>query len=101
MFSCCEHVCMPDLAILNEWEIFYHVSLEHRCDKNGCGSVIVLDGNMKNHRSVCLATHADILNMMDCPELYKLVVQTHLLTDHAFASYTNQKYLKAVIKVHL
>ena len=35
-----------------------YVSLEHRCDKAGCGSVIVLDGNMKNHRGVCLATHA-------------------------------------------
>jgi len=30
----------------------------HRCRKAGCGSVIVLDGNMKNNRSVCLATHA-------------------------------------------
>ena len=38
--------------------ISIHVLPEHRCDKAGCGSVIVLDGNMKNHRGVCLATHA-------------------------------------------
>ena len=38
--------------------ISIHVLPEHRCDKAGCGSVIVLDGNMKNHHGVCLATHA-------------------------------------------
>ena len=32
---------------------------EHQCEKAGCRSVIVLDGNMKNNRSVCLATHAE------------------------------------------
>ena len=31
---------------------------EHQCEKAGCRSVIVLNGNMKNNRSVCLATHA-------------------------------------------
>ena len=34
------------------------VTLEHRCDTPGCGEVIVLDGNMKNSREVCYATHA-------------------------------------------
>ena len=31
----------------------------HRCDISGCGKVLVLDGNMKNSREVCLATHAE------------------------------------------
>ena len=31
---------------------------EHTCEKPGCGNVLVLDGNMKNHRYVCAATHA-------------------------------------------
>ena len=31
---------------------------EHRCDIKGCGEVLVLDGNMKNSREVCLATDA-------------------------------------------
>ena len=25
----------------------------HRCEKKGCGRVLVLDGNMKNARTVC------------------------------------------------
>ena len=37
---------------------FIHDLLEHHCDKPGCGSVIVLDGNMKNHRDVCMASEA-------------------------------------------
>uniref|UniRef100_A0A1X7V592 Uncharacterized protein n=1 Tax=Amphimedon queenslandica TaxID=400682 RepID=A0A1X7V592_AMPQE len=30
----------------------------HACTKPGCGKVLMLDGNMKNHRDVCLATQA-------------------------------------------
>ena len=30
----------------------------HRCGVRGCGETIVIDGNMKNHRDVCLATEA-------------------------------------------
>ena len=29
--------------------------LAHTCSFPGCGSVLVLDGNMKNHRDVCCA----------------------------------------------
>ena len=31
---------------------------DHRCEKEGCGIALALDGNMKNHRYVCCATHA-------------------------------------------
>ena len=26
---------------------------DHKCEEKGCGSIIVLDGNMKNSRQVC------------------------------------------------
>ena len=32
-----------------------NIITEHRCDKKGCGEVLIIDGNMKNHRDVCLA----------------------------------------------
>ena len=31
---------------------------EHRCDVPGCGTAMVFDGNLKNHRDVCCATSA-------------------------------------------
>ena len=33
--------------------IFIVVLSGHQCEKNGCGSVLVVDGNMKNARTVC------------------------------------------------
>lgn len=33
-------------------------TIEHRCEKPGCGIALVIDGNMKNHRNICLATNA-------------------------------------------
>ena len=32
--------------------------LEHQCEEKGCGHILVLDGNMKNYRDVCLAREA-------------------------------------------
>lgn len=39
---------------------FTHTLLfsEHQCLTPGCNNTLVLDGNMKNHRCVCSATHA-------------------------------------------
>jgi len=35
---------------------YYHGwNTAHRCSYPGCGSVLVLDGNMKNHRDICSA----------------------------------------------
>ena len=31
---------------------------EHRCNKHGCGSVLIINGIMKNHRRVCYAINA-------------------------------------------
>ncbi len=33
--------------------IFIVVLSGHQCEKSGCGSVLVVDGNMKNARAVC------------------------------------------------
>ena len=30
----------------------------HKCDAQGCNSVLVIDGNLKNHRDICLAKEA-------------------------------------------
>ena len=31
----------------------FYSTIDHSCDKPGCHSVLVLDGNMKNARQVC------------------------------------------------
>ena len=36
--------------------------IAHRCTKSGCGSVLVIDGNMKNHRAVCAASDAGYID---------------------------------------
>ena len=39
--------------------MFYGLILKgHNCSVSGCGSTLVLDGNMKNHREVCAAKEA-------------------------------------------
>lgn len=38
--------------------MLYHLVSEHSCDKLGCRSALVIDGNVKNHQDVCMATAA-------------------------------------------
>lgn len=40
---------------------------DHRCQKQGCGEVFVIDGNMKNHRAVCLAKEAGYAQYQGLP----------------------------------
>ena len=40
---------------------------EHKCEKPGCIQAVILDGNMKNHRAVCAATHAGYIVYKDIP----------------------------------
>lgn len=42
-------------------------SVAHRCKKAGCGSVLVLDGYMKNHRDVCEAKDAGFVEYRGMP----------------------------------
>ena len=39
----------------------------HRCSKAWCGQVLVIDGNLKNHRSVCAATEAGYIQYAGLP----------------------------------
>lgn len=47
------------------------IFLDHKCRIPGCRSVIVIDGNMKNHRNVCLATHAGYAEYKGLPEFVR------------------------------
>lgn len=39
----------------------------HRCQNRGCGTVLVLDGNQKNNRSVCAAEEAGYVEYAGLP----------------------------------
>ena len=39
----------------------------HRCEKKGCGTVLVLDGNQKNNRPVCAAGEAGFVEYAGLP----------------------------------
>ena len=49
---------MPFLAAYN---------VAHRCKCPGCGMVLVIDGNQKNRRDVCGATHAGVIQYEGLP----------------------------------
>ena len=44
---------------------------EHSCSYPGCGTVLVLDGNMKNHRDVCYAKDAGFIEFEGLKGLIK------------------------------
>lgn len=41
--------------------------LDHECDATGCTNVLILDGNLKNRRAVCSATHAGYIEYSGLP----------------------------------
>ncbi len=45
--------------------------LAHSCNYPGCGSVLVLDGNMKNRRDVCYAKDAGFIQFDGLPRSIK------------------------------
>ena len=46
-------------------QIFLFCITDHVCDVPGCKSVLVMDGNMKNARQVCLCKHVGELQFSD------------------------------------
>lgn len=40
---------------------------DHRCKVPGCGTVLVLDGNQKNRRDICAATHSGWIEFEGLP----------------------------------
>ena len=47
--------------------LFLSLHIAHRCRKAGCGTVLVIDGNMKNCRDVCAAEHAGFVEYAGLP----------------------------------
>lgn len=45
--------------------------LGHRCSKKGCWNVFIIDGNLKNHRSVCAASEAGFIEYDGLPGYVK------------------------------
>ena len=68
----CVHPCDSDTYIYNNATLIVHkdcipCTIGHRCSVSGCGETIVIDGNMKNHRDVCLATEAGYVEYLGLP----------------------------------
>ena len=69
------HVCCKRLSCsLKTYRRFqcsryakFLISIAHRCGKAGCGTVLVIDGNMKNCRDVCAAKHAGFVEYAGLP----------------------------------
>ena len=55
--------CLCELKSLN----IISYLLDHACDTPGCHNVIVLDGNMKNARQVCMLKDAGELQFGTLP----------------------------------
>lgn len=53
-------------CVLKNNDIFA-IQSDHKCAAPGCREALVLDGNMKNHRAVCSATHAGYIEYQDLP----------------------------------
>ena len=43
------------------------INVGHRCNSEGCGQVLVLDGNQKNNRPVCAAEEAGYIEYASLP----------------------------------
>ena len=46
------------------------LNLAHKCNSAGCNSVLVLDGNMKNHQPVCKAQDAGYVKYGGLPGMH-------------------------------
>ena len=57
---------------------------EHKCAKPGCAEAIILDGNMKNHRAVCSATHAGYIEYKGLPGRVRSGCQNSPAFDSSF-----------------
>jgi hypothetical protein len=73
-------------------QLYVHVheytSLGHSCTFPGCGTVLILDGNMKNRRDIVLQNLLATSNLMVCLVQSPLDVKPHLLTKLAIVTST-------------
>ena len=73
--------------------IYSHtLPVEHKCNFPGCKNVMVLDGNMKNQREVCLAKDAGYISYPGLPGRIKTgcmaspSFKSHFCTQHKIQS---------------
>ena len=45
----------------------YSIVTDHKCERKGCGTVLVIDGNLKNNREVCAAEDAGYVEYPGLP----------------------------------
>ena len=62
-YSAHDYDCMYIYIYINIY-VYIYAYQGHRCDGKGCGKILVIDGNMKNHREVCFSKDAGLLNTM-------------------------------------
>ena len=48
---------------LKNRDAFYQYWSKHSCEKSGCGSVLVVDGGMKNQRKICGAVKSGVKSL--------------------------------------
>ena len=53
-----------------------HFCVGHQCKFPGCGTVLVVDGNMKNRRDVCKAKDAGYIEFVGLPGITLVLVIT-------------------------
>lgn len=54
-------MCLSPYKAANITIVIVHTCTAHACSFPGCGTVLVLDGNMKNYRDVCFAKDAGFI----------------------------------------
>ena len=57
-------------GILWYYTCIYNV-IGHRCNVKGCGTILILDGNQKNNRTVCAAEEAGYVEYHGLPGMVK------------------------------
>lgn len=65
----------------------YVYCVAHSCHYPGCGTVIVLDGNMKNRRNICAATEAGYTKYAHLPGSIKTGCQLSPLASSKYCYY--------------
>lgn len=53
------------------YKLLHINDIAHSCHYPGCGTVLVIDGNMKNRRNICAATEAGYVQYCNLPRSIK------------------------------
>ena len=75
---------------------YYNITTAHTCKFPGCSNVLVLDGNMKNRRDVCLAI---LLNIQPYQVIQRQVAWPPHILNHDIANHTLQEHVPVMKQV--